>query len=160
VDWASQSKNADVQSDAISFIITGKFKDQLTSSERQDITNLGSSTGSTIASSLISSIFSDALKREFPFVRRAEVNYSGGNFQEGTSVNVSVTPGIGNLRVGGRILNDIGNANISYQVSFGDILRTSSIRNFFFEFQRKVEGENPEDRKLTNEARIFYRFSF
>jgi hypothetical protein len=160
VDWASQSKNTDVQSDAISFIITGKFKDQLTSSERQDITNLGSSTGSTIASSLISSIFSDALKREFPFVRRAEVNYSGGNFQEGTSVNVSVTPGIGNLRVGGRILNDIGNANISYQVSFGDILRTSSIRNFFFEFQRKVEGENPEDRKLTNEARIFYRFSF
>jgi hypothetical protein len=160
VDWATRSKNADVQSDAISFIITGKFKDQLTSNERQDITNLGSSTGSSIASSLISSIFSDALKREFPFVRRAEVNYSGGNLQDGTSVNVSVMPGIGNLRVGGRILNDIGNANVSYQVSFGDILKTSRIRNLFFEFHRKVEGENPEDRKLTNEARIFYRFSF
>jgi hypothetical protein len=158
VDWAS--KGGDVQSDAISFIVTGKFRDQLTSKEQQDFTNLGSVTGTSVASSLLSSIFSDVLKREFPYIRRVEVSYLGGNFQAGTSVNVSATAFKGYLRVGGRILNDIGNTNVSYQLSLGEFFNYLRIRNLYLEILRKVEGDNPEDKKLTNEARIFYRFSF
>ncbi|MBI4810233.1 MAG: translocation/assembly module TamB domain-containing protein [Ignavibacteriales bacterium] len=160
VDYSTLAKGGDVQSDAISFIITGKFRDELTSREQQEFTDLGAATGTSVASSLLSSIFSDVLKREFPFIRRADVTYRGGSVQEGTSVNVTATAFKGYLRVGGKIFQDIGNANVSYQLSLGDFFNATSIRNLYFEIQRKVEGDNPEDKKLTNEARFFYRFSF
>jgi hypothetical protein len=160
VDWSTQAKGGDVQSDAISFIITGKFRDQLTSREQQEFTDIGSSTGTSVASSFVSSIFSDALKKEFPFIRRADLSYRGGSIQEGTSVNVTATVLTGYLRAGGRILNDINNMNLSYQLNIGDVFKSPSIRNLFLEIQRKVEGDTPEDKKLTNEARLFYKFSF
>ena len=160
VDWSTQAKGGDVQSDAISFIITGKFRNELTSREQQEFTDIGSSTGTSVASSFVSSIFSDVLKQEFPFIRRADISYRGGSFQEGTSVNVTATVLTGYLRAGGKILNDIGNMNLSYQLNIGDVFKSPSIRNLYLEIQRKVEGDTPEDKKLTNEARLFYKFSF
>lgn len=159
-DWSTQAKGGDVQSDAISFIITGKFREELTLREQQEFTDIGSATGTSFASNLLSSIFSDVLKREFPYIRRAEVTYRGGSIQEGTSINVTATAFKGHLRFGGKIFQDIGNTNVSYQLSLGDFLNVPSIRNLFFEIERKVESENPEDKKLTNEARLLYRFSF
>ncbi|MDI6765872.1 MAG: hypothetical protein QME52_03515 [Bacteroidota bacterium] len=159
-DWSTQAKGGDVQSDAISFIITGKFREELTSREQQEFTDIGSATGTSVASNLLSSIFSDVLKREFPYIRRAEVTYRGGTIQEGTSINVTATAFKGYLRFGGKIFQDIGNTNVSYQLSLGDFFNAPSIRNLFFEIERKVESENPEDKKLTNEARLMYRFSF
>lgn len=160
VDFASQAKGGDVQSNALAFIITGKFRDELTSRDQQEFTSLGSATGSSVASNLLSSILSEVLKREFPFIRRADVSYRGGSVQEGTSINVTATVGKGSLRLGGTILQDIGNTSVSYQLNVGDLFDISSIRNLFIEIQRKVEGDISEDKKLTNEARVFYRFSF
>ncbi|MBA4312408.1 MAG: hypothetical protein C0417_07240 [Chlorobiaceae bacterium] len=160
VDFTSHAKGGDVQSNALAFIITGKFRDELTSRDQQEFTSLGSATGTSVASNLLSSILSDVLKREFPFIRRADVTYRGGSVQEGTSINVTATVGKGSLRLGGTILQDIGNTNVSYQLNVGDLLNIPTIRNLYIEIQRKVEGDNPEDKKLTNEARVFYRFSF
>ncbi|MBI5476604.1 MAG: AsmA family protein [Ignavibacteriales bacterium] len=160
IDFSSQTKGGDVQSNALAFIITGKFRDELTSRDQQEFTSLGAGTGTSVASNLLSSILSEVLKREFPFIRRADVSYRGGSVQEGTSINVTATVGKGSLSIGGTILQDIGNTNVSYQLNVGDLLNISSIRNLFIEIQRKVEGDNPESKILTNEARIFYRFSF
>ena len=163
VDWSTRAKGGDVQSDAISFIVTGKFRDQLTSRDQQQIGSFGSATGSVAASNLVSGILSDFVRQEFPFIRSAGVSYQGGDFQQGANVDVSANVGKGRLRVGGKILNDIGNANVSYQVSLGDVFNSTTIRNLFIEIQRRVEGENPsnpDDKKLTNEARLYYRFSF
>jgi hypothetical protein len=160
VDFTSHAKGGDVQSNALAFIITGKFRDELTSRDQQEFTSLGSATGTSVASNLLSSILSEVLKREFPFIRRADVTYRGGSVQEGTSINVTATVGKGSLRLGGTILQDIGNTNVSYQLNVGDLLNIPTIRNLYIEIQRKVEGDNAEDKKLTNEARVFYRFSF
>ena len=163
VDWSTKAKGGDVQSDAISFIVTGKFRDQLTSRDQQQIGTLGSATGTVAASNLVSGILSDFVRHEFPFIRSAGLSYQGGDFQQGANVDVSATLYKGRLRVGGKILNDLGNANVSYLVSLGDVLNSTTIRNLFIEFQRRVEGENPsnpDDKKLTNEARLYYRFSF
>jgi hypothetical protein len=150
------TRAGDVQSDAISFILTGKFRDELTSRERENVfTNFGSSTGSSIATNLLSGVLTDFLRKELPFIRSAEIVYQAGT----PSVNVTATPGIGYLRVGQ--VQNLGNASVSYQVSLGDLLNAQSIHDLFLEIQRRVEGEITEqDRKLTNEARIYYRFSF
>ncbi|HUL44736.1 MAG TPA: translocation/assembly module TamB domain-containing protein [Bacteroidota bacterium] len=151
-DWSTQAKGGDPQSDIISFIVWNKFRDQLTSKEQQDLTNIGSSAGSSVASNLLSGIFSTFLREEFSFIRDVDVSYQGGTFQEGTNVNITTSAGIGQLRVGGKIFNDIGNTNLTYQINL--------VRNLFLEIQRKVTSENTEDKRLTNEARLFYRFAF
>ena len=113
---------------------------------------------------LTGAYFDDADLRQSVFgtadIRRADLSYRGGSLQEGTSVNVTATVLTGYLRAGGKILNDINNMNLSYQLNIGDVFKSPSIRNLYLEIQRKVEGDTPEDKKLTNEARLFYKFSF
>jgi translocation-and-assembly-module (TAM) inner membrane subunit TamB-like protein len=161
VDWTTEARGGDVQSDAISFILTGRFRDDLSSKERGDIaTTVGSTAGSGFTVGLLSGVLSDFLRQEFPFIRSAELNYEGGNVGQGANVRLSGEAFKGYWQVGGKILNDIGNANVSYSMSLGDVLKASSIHNLFLEIQRRVEGDLSEERKLTNEARLFYRFSF
>ena len=161
VDWSTQAKGGDVQSDALSFILTGKFRDDLTPRERGDIaSSVGSTAGSGFTSGLLSGVLTDFLRQEFPFIRNAEVTYEGGGIQQGANVRLSGEAFKGYWQVGGKILNDIGNANVSYQMSLGDVLKASSIHNLFLEIQRRVEGDLSEEKKLTNEARLYYRFSF
>jgi hypothetical protein len=163
VDWSTTAGGGDVQSDAISFIVTGKFREDLTSGERAGLAaDVGASTTTTVVSgftsNLLSGILDNFVRREFPFIRSVDVSYRDGS----PTVNVGASPGLGYLRVGGRILNNLNNTNVSYQVSMGDIFNSTTIRNLFLEIQRRVEndltGTNRED--ITNEARLYYRFSF
>lgn len=160
------ARTGDVESDAIPFILTGKFRDDLTSQERTDIlTNLGSVAGGSllygVPSQMLSGVLSDFLQREFPIIRRAEFTYKGGNIQESADLRLSGEIGKAYWRGGGRIFNDIGNANVSVQLSMGEVLESPSLRNLFIELERKVEGsESEERRKLTHAARIFFRISF
>ena len=166
VDWSTQSKGGDIQSDAISFIMTGKFRDELTSKDKENIvSNVGQSASSSMLSgfttSFLSGMLTDFLRKEFPFIRSAEVSYGGGGFQESADLRLSGEAFKGYWRFGGKILNDIGNANVNYQLNLGDVFNAHSVRNVFLEFERKVEGsEFSEDRKLTNAARLYYRLSF
>lgn len=165
-DWASQAKGGDVQSDAIPFILTGKFRDDLSSREKSDIlSSLSSSAGSSILyglpSQMLSGVLSNFLRNELGFIRSAELTYSGGSLQESADLRLSGELGRAYWRFGGKIFNDIGNANVSFQLSMGEILSTPKLRNLFIELERKVEGtEVIDQKKLTNAARIFYKFSF
>lgn len=166
VNWATQAKGGDVQSDAISFIMTGKFKDELTSQDKANaLSTYGQSTSSSVltgfTTSFLSGVLSDFMRKEFPFIRTAEVSYRGGSLQGSADLRITGELFKGYWRFGGQILNDIGNANVSYQLNLGDVFNARTIRNVFFEFEHKVEGtESSEDRILTNTARVYYRFSF
>jgi hypothetical protein len=156
----------DIQSDAIPFILTGKFRDDLTSREKSDmLSTLSSAAGSSLLyglpSQMLSGVLSDFLRNEFGFIRGAEIIYRGGSLQESADLRLSGELGRAYWRFGGRIFNDIGNANISFQVSMGEILSSPGLRNLFIELERKVEGAQlAEERKLTNTARLFWKFSF
>jgi hypothetical protein len=161
-----EPRSGDVQSDAIPFILTGKFLDDLSSQEKSDIlTSLGSTAGGSILyglpSQMLSGVLSDFLQKEIPIIRRAEITYRGGNIQESADLRLTGEIGKAYWRAGGRIFNNIGNANVSVQFSMGDVFERPSLRNLFLELERKVEGSEGEDqRKLTNAARIFFRISF
>jgi hypothetical protein len=158
----------DVQSDAISFILSGKFRDDLTSSERSQIaTSLGSSVTSTVITGVTSSIFSgvltDFLRSEFgTFIRQAELTYSGGSVSESADLRLTGEVGETVIRVGGRVFNDIGNANVNIQMPVGRIIGSPALEDLIIELERKVEGSNyaTDEKKLTNGARIYYRISF
>lgn len=162
-DWPG-----DVQSDAIAFILSGKFRDDLTTTERSQIAaNLGSSVTSTVITGVTSSLFSgvltDFLRREFGgFIRQAEVSYSGGSVSESADLRLTGEIGETVIRVGGRVFNDIGNANVSIQMPVGKIIGSSTLEDLIIELERKVEGSSyaTDEKKLTNGARIYYRITF
>src|SRR5262249_16833186 len=128
------------------------------------VSNVGSAAGTSAVSGLtstyLSGMLTDFLRKEFSFIRSAEVTYGGGNLQESANLRLSGEAFKGYWKFGGRIFNDIGNANVNYQVSLGDVFNTATIRNLFIELERKVEGSEYEEKKLTNAARIYYRISF
>ena len=163
IEW-----QGDVQSDAITFILSGKFRDDLTSSERNQMaTSLGTSVTSTVITGVTSSIFSgvltDFLRGEFGgFIRQAEVTYSGGNVSESADLRLTGEVGETVIRVGGRVFNDIGNANVNIQMPVGRIIGSPALEDLIIELERKVEGSNyaTDEKKLTNGARIYYRITF
>lgn len=163
VDISGSSTPAETQSDAISFILTGKFSDELTSGDRStiagDITpGTGAMVGSILTSSLLTGVLEEYIRKEFPFIRSVDVTYEGGS-SPGTNVQVSANALRGYLRVGGKILSDVGRASVSYKASLGEIFDATSIRNLFFEIEQRIETETQKN-KNTVEGRIYYRFSF
>ncbi len=156
----------DLQSDAISFLFTNKFRDDLNAREKSDIvSSLSSSAGTSIVagatSTLLSGILTDFLRREFEFIRSAEITYHGGSIQQSADLRLSGQIFNAYWRFGGRIFDDINNANISFTLNFGDILESDKMKKLFLQLERKVDaGEYTIDKKLTNSARIFYKWSF
>lgn len=162
-DWALHTKGGDIQSDAISFVLTGKFRDELTSADKENIaSSWGTTAGTGFTSTFLSSILTEFLRKEFTFIRSAEIIYRGGNLQESADLRLSGVAGKGYWRFGGKIFHSLGNANVSYQLSLGEMFNAPSIKNLFVELERKVEGSDTieEYRKLTNTARLYYRFTF
>jgi len=165
-DYADVITGGDLQSDAISFLFTSKFRDDLSAREKSDIvSNLGSTAGKSIlagaTSTMLSGILTDFLRQEFGFIRSAEITYYGGNIQESADLRLSGQMFNAYWRFGGRIFNDINNANVSFILNFGDVFEAPKIRNLYLELERKTDSDEISlDKKLTNSARIYYRWSF
>ena len=159
-------KSSDVGSDAIQFLITGNFP--LTESQKNDIAaDLRSTVGTSLvtgATSLLSSHLSDFLRRETGFINSIEIGYGA----RGPSVSPRIS---GQRRRGRRALaHRRQGARGSLQqrqcqspvLPWRHLQESRSLRNFMFELERRVEANvgQVNERKETNSARLFYRFSF
>ncbi len=158
-DWSTNANGGDVQSDAISFIITGKFRDELSSGEQRSIaSSVGSTAGNSFTTNFLSGLLTDVLRREFPAIRSAEFSYDNGR----PIVRVSGDIYKGRFQVGANFQDEEGRGrfdpNVRYQISVGEIMAKRSLRNLFIELQRRDTNFN--DDKKTYETRIYYRFSF
>lgn len=169
VDYYSYkgATSSDVQTDALAFILAGTFP--LSRSQANDVAaDLRPTARSSLvtgASSLITNAFSDFLRRETGFIYSFEFSYGlEDKVGEAADIRLSGVAAGGIWRYGGKILNDpFYNANVSLLYSLGEIFERPSLRNFMFELERRVETSSIgeiNDRKLTNSARLFYRFSF
>ena len=162
-------RTGDVESDAISFLLTstpgspGKFRDDLTSNDKQGIANsLGGSIGGSLISgftnTLLSGMMQDFLRaNNFTALSNVEILYSG------TSPDLRLSGVVGNAywTFGGKVFNDINNANVSVQWSLGSIIQNDRLRNFMFEVDRKSDPMETIDlRRPTNGARVYYKFAF
>jgi len=162
-------RTGDIESDAISFLLTstpgspGKFRDDLTSNDKQGIANsLGGSIGGSLISgftnTLLSRMMQDFLRaNNFTALSNVEILYSG------TSPDLRLSGVVGNAywSFGGKVFNDINNANVSVQWSLGSIIQDDNLRNFMFEVDRKSDPlETVDYRRPTNGARVYYKFAF
>jgi hypothetical protein len=162
-------RTGDVESDAISFLLTsttsspGKFRDDLTSNDKQGIANsLGGSIGGSLISGLTNTLLSGMMMdfltaNSITAVNSIDIRYSG------TSPDLRVSGVVGNAfwTFGGKVFSDINNANVSLQWSLGSLIKDDRLRNFMFEVDRKADPLETNDfRRPTSGARIYYRFAF
>jgi hypothetical protein len=96
---------SDAQGDAITYLLFGKFKNELTASERQSV---ASSVGTTVGSNYISSILSQSVRDVLPFLVDAEFNYTEGKVED-TDVQLTSEFGDATVKVGGRLFKEVKN---------------------------------------------------
>jgi len=160
----------DVEGDAISFLLTsspggpGKFRDDLTSKDKQNIAStLGGPIGSALisgyANTLLSGIMLDFLRaNSITFVSNAELRYVGNQ----PDLRLSGEVYNAYWSFGGRIFNDINNANMSLQLPLGSLVGNEKLRNFMVELERKNDVLDVADTRRTSitGARVYYRIIF
>ncbi len=162
----NEQREGDVETDAISYILTGRFQTDLQSGDYRTIsTDFGRGIPATfmsgVATSLLSNLFSDFLRNEVRFIRTAEIVWYGGNIMDTAELRIS-----GELRnfywtIGGRVFNDLGNTNFSFQIPMGPVFNSDSWTNMFLELERRSQSiEFSEEQRPVNAARLYYSISF
>ncbi|MBI3586422.1 MAG: hypothetical protein HY088_04760 [Ignavibacteriales bacterium] len=152
-------QRADPEADALSFLVSGSFKDELTQQERASL--FGNTMLLGLTSSVLSGPLSDFLRKEFGVIKSVDVIYYGGSFQESADVRLTGEVGDAVIRLGGKVFNDINNANISVQLPMSGLLGSEKWRNLVLELERRVEGvETLEQRRESKGLRLLYRIIF
>lgn len=153
----------DVQSDALSFIMTGSFTSELTSSDKGKLLEKASGLSSTLATSLVSSAMLGFLYKAGldALVNRIELSGVGS-----TDPRVKVSTEIGRaiITYDGRITN-LGSSEIKTEIPIGQIIQSPGLHNLMLEISRKtfnasIEGGVSQQENAVYELKVFYRFSF
>lgn len=154
-----REERGDVEGDAIAFLVTGTFRDELTQQDRLSLA--GSSVLGGVASSILSGPLTDLLRKEFGIVRSVDVLYYGGSFQESADVRLTGELGDAVFRLGGRVLSDLNNTNVSIQLPMSAIVGSEKWRNLVLEAERRVQGvESIDQRRESRGLRLLYRIIF
>jgi len=149
----------DVEADALSYLVTGSFRDELTQQERGSLISTSFLGGLT--SSVLSGPLTEFLRKEFGVIKSVDVLYYGGNFQESADVRLTGEIGEAVFRLGGRVFSDINNANVSVQLPMSALLGSERWRNLILEAERRVEGvEGIDQRRESRALRLLYRITF
>jgi hypothetical protein len=154
-----REERGDVEGDAMAFLVTGTFRDELTQQDRLSLA--GTSVLGGMASSILSGPLTDLLRKEFGIVRSVDVLYYGGSFQESADVRLTGELGDAVFRLGGRVLSDINNTNVSIQLPMSALVGSESWRNLVLQAERTVQGvETIDQRRESKGVRLLYRIIF
>jgi hypothetical protein len=149
----------DQESNAISFLISGTFRDEL--SQQQRNTLLGGNLLMGLTSSVLSGPLSEFLRREFGYIRSVDVLFYGGGFDQTPDIRVTGEVGDAVIRFGGRVFSDRLGPNVNIQLPMSSVLNSDRWRNLVLELERRDElVETFDERRKANSARLVYRIHF
>lgn len=155
-EWV-RYETGDDESNAISFILSGQFTDELTAQQRTSL--IGTNLGFGLAAGMITGPLSEALRRNTAgYIQSVDVLYYGGQFDKSADVRLTGQVGEAIIRFGGKVINDpFGNANVSVELPLSVLSR-----NLILSLEHKVESFEYSEmqRRAYNSAKIFYRFTF
>ncbi|MEO8664353.1 MAG: hypothetical protein ABI462_02560 [Ignavibacteria bacterium] len=159
---ASKETGSNATSDAISFLLFGKFQDQLSFGE-------STSFGANIGASFLSNYLSSSLETIFPFLINTSFNYvdsKSGTIAQNTDVRFTASIGDAVIRFGGQIFKGIANTDIVLDYPLNKILKISSLsNNLIFRFERVYDPfYSDNDISNTNGTRVgglvYYKIKF
>ncbi len=120
-----KESGSNASSDAISFLLFGKFKDQLSFSE-------SSSFGASLGASVLSNYVTSSIESVLPFLINTDVNYidsKTGSIAENTDIRFTAAIGGAIIRFGGQIFKGIANTDIIIDYPVNKMLKISGLSN-------------------------------
>ena len=155
----SQVSGSDAQSDAITYLLFGRYKSELTASER---TSVASSLGASVGSLYASSYLSQTVREILPFIVDAQFSYTEGNVNE-TDLELISELGEARVKFGGKLLKDVKNFELVIDYPLNRLLNLNLPETLLLEFAREEKEQtlsiSPAD-KLTTEIKILYKIKF
>jgi hypothetical protein len=161
---SSTATPGDIEADAIAFIMSNQFRDELTEQERTTL--LGQNLGYGLASGLITGPLSETLRRSTKgSIQSLDVVYYGGSqFGEGTDIRVAGQLGDAIYRIGGRVFGEggIDRSNVIVELPLSAVLNSPTLRNLILTFERRADdtGNFGNLYRTSTGAKILYRFTF
>lgn len=155
----TEMQGNDATADAITFLLFGKYKNELSATERQSV---ASGIGSTIGSLYVSSYFGQIVRGIMPFIKDAELKYTEGGLQN-TSVNVSSDVYGTNVTVGSRIMHNNTYLEFNVEYPLNDILQLDLSEKLLLQFSRKQLSSNVFSNMnvyYTTGLKAVYKFKF
>jgi len=168
LDWSvlvnGNPRGGSQDQEAISFIVFGKFPDELNADQRL---NLVSNVGANVGTSFMSQYISNKLQAYLPFIVNTDINYNStqaGNVAQNTDIRITAEFGDATVRVGGQIFRDLTNTNVVIEYPLNKLMRIGNIsNNLIFQFERIVDPFN-QNKNLTGSARtggmLYYKIKF
>ncbi len=158
------SPRGDPDQEAVSFVIFGKFTDELNADQRM---NLISSVGANVGTSIVSQYLTNLMQSYLPFIVNTDINYNStqnGNFAQNTDIRITAEFGDATIRFGGQIFRDLSNTNIAIEYPLNKLLKIKTLsNNLVIQFERIVDPFS-QNKNLTGNARtggsIYYRIKF
>jgi hypothetical protein len=150
-DYQKVYPHGEVESDAISFLATGRFKDELTRVEVTNFTeSLWSSTGASLLSSAVSGVITDVLRDILGgFITSTEFGYS----TEFKGLRITGNIGGATVQFGGDIFTDISKSFVVVQYP---LLKKFLGGNLTIEYRRSPV-QLFHEKEIVNKLGLYYR---
>lgn len=150
-DYHKVYPHGDVETDAISFLVTGRFKDELTRGEATMFTeSLWSSAGASLLSSAVSGVITDVLRDVLGgFIVSTELGYYSG-FK---GLRITGSTGGAIIQLGGDIFTDISRLSVVVRYP---LLRKFLGGNLSVEYERKPV-QFYQEKEIVNKLGFYYR---
>ncbi|MBE2218849.1 MAG: translocation/assembly module TamB domain-containing protein [Ignavibacteria bacterium] len=155
----SEVAGSDAQSDAITYLLFGRFKSELTASER---TAVASSLGASVGSLYASSYLSQTVREILPFIVDAQFNYTEGNVKD-TDVELISELGDARVKFGGKLFKEVKNFEIVVDYPLNKLLNLNLPETLLLEFAREEKKQaltTSQNDLLTTEIKILYKIKF
>lgn len=150
---------SDAQSDAITYLLFGRFKSELTASER---TAVASSLGASVGSLYASSYLSQTIREVLPFIVDAQFTYTEGNVQN-TDIELISDVGDARVKFGGKLLKQEKQFEVVVDYPLNRLLNLDLPETLLLEFAREEKKQtlttNTND-ILSTEVKILYKIKF
>jgi len=150
---------SDAQADAITFLLFGKYKNELSTTER---TAVASSLGTSLGSLYISSIVSQTVRDILPFLIDAQFKYSEGSIND-TEVELTSELGEATIKVGGKLLKEIRNFEFVIDYPLNGFLNLNLPETLLLEFSREEENNvifGSSETTTNTGLKIVYRIKY
>lgn len=159
LEGGNEVSGSDAQGDAITYLLFGKFKNELTDSERQSV---ASSVGTTVGSNYISSILSQSVRDVLPFLVDAEFNYTEGKVED-TDVQLTSEFGDATVKVGGRLFKEVKNFDFVVDYPLNKMFNLDLPETLLMQFFRQEVNNTVLGTDLTTTntgIKIIYKIKF
>jgi len=154
----SEVSGSDAQGDAITYLIFGRFKNELSSSQRSSV---ASSLGTGIGSLYISSYLSQSIREVLPFIVDAEFKYTEGDVNN-SDIELQSELGAARIKFGGKLLKDVKNVELVVQYPLNKLFNLNLPETLLLEFAREEKKHtlgSSED-ILTTDIKLLYKIKF